>query len=71
MSAAKPFQVDARCGYCERNLVACERGYECPRCAPLLRSMPGYRQYASTLAAFAQFQRDAWKDRQRPGRSLS
>jgi hypothetical protein len=65
MTAPLPFPVAAQCGYCDRHLVACERGYECPRCAPLLRSLPGAQQYASTLAAFGRFQRDARKDRVR------
>ena len=58
MTAPLPFPVAAQCGYCDRHLVTCENGYECPRCAPLLRSLP-LVGYADTIRKWRQFQRDA------------
>ena len=65
MGAVLPFPVETRCGYCLRRLVTAERGYECPRCAPLLRSLLAVPDYEITLAAFRRFQQQAWADRDR------
>lgn len=64
-----PIPATTQCGYCLRNLVLQPGGHwACPRCAPILSDLGRGKPYPALVAAFAEFQRVAWADREKSGR---
>lgn len=51
------------CGYCERPLVRVGDRYECPSCAPTLRTLGAGLPFDGAVAAYQEFQREAWRTR--------